>query len=77
MSRKTCVYERGQATRWTEESETMNEKRGGEEIDPVSNVRALKQPGECAELRLMVDIKTPGKRGRIDAICESRGPGRF
>lgn len=67
MSRKTGVYERGQAARWTEEKETMNEKRGGGEIDPVSNVHALKQPGECAELRLMVDIKNPRKRGRIDA----------
>lgn len=72
MSRKSGVYERGQATRWTEESETMNETRGGEEIDPVSNVHALKQPGECAELRLMVDIKTPPKTGRNR--CDLREP---
>lgn len=50
----------------------MNEQREREEIDPVSNVYTLEHSGECAELRLMVDIKTQ-KRGRIDAICKSSG----
>lgn len=43
-----------------------------EEIEPVSNVYTLEHSSECAELRLMVDIKTQ-KRGTIDAICKSPG----
>lgn len=50
----------------------MNEVPEREAIDLVSNVYTLEQSGECAELRLMADIKTQ-KRGRIDAICKSPG----
>lgn len=44
----------------------------GEGIDPVSNVYILEHSGECAELRVMADIKTQ-KTGRIDAISKSPG----
>lgn len=37
--------------------DTMNEKGEREEKDPLNNVYTLEHPGECAELRLIVDIK--------------------
>lgn len=58
--------------RWTERKETMDEKREREEIDLMSNVYTLEHSSECAELRLMVDIKTQ-RGGRIDAISKSPG----
>lgn len=71
-----CVYKRENSNEMDWRKETMNEEREREEIDPVSNVYTLEHSGECAELRLMVDIKTQ-KRGRIDAICKSPGRGWF
>ena len=57
MERKIreCVQER--QYKWNEVNNRDNEQER-EEIDLVSNVYRLKHSTECAELWLMVDIKT-------------------
>lgn len=56
----------------TEEKMLYEKQKRKRCVDLVSNLYTLKHSGECADLRLMVDIKTQ-KRDRINAICKSSG----